>query len=90
MTGTDNDIYNIYLISYTRLLATTPLNYHRLRCILQEVILITMKGYKVRPVSISIGSQAFKISEVYIAPIDDNMLLGLAFLNARNIKLLST
>ena len=46
-----------------------------------------MKGYKVGPVSISIGSQAFKINEVYIAPIDDNMLLGLDFLNARNIKL---
>ena len=49
-----------------------------------------MKGYKVGPVSISIGSQSFKISEVYIAPIDDNMLLGLALLNARNIKLLLT
>lgn len=39
-----------------------------------------MKGFKVGPVSISLGSQVFTVEEVYVAPIEDNMLLGLDFL----------
>lgn len=39
-----------------------------------------MKGFEVGPVSISLGSQVFTVEEVNVAPIDDNMLLGLDFL----------
>lgn len=39
-----------------------------------------MKGFEVGPVSISLGSQVFTVEEVYVAPIDDNMFLGLDFL----------
>lgn len=41
---------------------------------------LSMKGFKVGPVSVSLGSQVFTVEEVYISPIDDNMLLGLDFL----------
>lgn len=39
-----------------------------------------MIGCKVGPVSISIESQAFPNLEVYVAPMEDDMLLGLDFL----------
>lgn len=39
-----------------------------------------MKGFEVGLVSISLGSQVFTVEEVYVAPIEDNMLLGLDFL----------
>jgi hypothetical protein len=41
-----------------------------------------MNGFKVGPVSILIGSQAYTCTkdEIYVAPIDDNLLLGLDFL----------
>lgn len=39
-----------------------------------------MKGFEVGLVSISLGSQVFTVEEVYVAPIEDNMLLGLHFL----------
>lgn len=53
---------------------------------LSKVILHTagrdlkMSGYKVGPVSIVIGSQTFPGNEVYVAPVEDDMLLGLDFL----------
>lgn len=54
---------------------------------LSKVILHTagrdlkMSGYKVGPVSIVIGSQIFPENEVYVAPVGDDMLLGLDFLH---------
>lgn len=39
-----------------------------------------MTGFEVGLVSISLGSQVFTVEEVYISPIDDNMLLGLDIL----------
>lgn len=41
---------------------------------------LKMTGCKIGPVSISIGSQAYPNVEVYVAPIKDDMLLGLDFL----------
>jgi predicted aspartyl protease len=41
---------------------------------------LNMLGYKVGPVSIVIGSQTFLENEVYVAPVEDEMLLGLDFL----------
>lgn len=40
-----------------------------------------MTGCKIGPVTISIGSQAYPNVEVYVAPIKDDMLLGLDFLH---------
>lgn len=54
--------------------------------IIKRVVLHTsgrdlkMIGCKVGPVSISIESQAFPNLEVYVAPMEDDMLLGLDFL----------
>ena len=41
---------------------------------------LKMLGYKVGPVNIVIGSQTFADNEVYVAPVEDKMLLGLDFL----------
>lgn len=54
--------------------------------ILKRVVLyaagrdLKMTGCKIGPVNISIGSQAYQNVEVYVAPIKDNMHLGLDFL----------
>lgn len=40
---------------------------------------LKMTGCKIGPVTISIGSQAYPNVEVYVAPIKDDMLLGLDF-----------
>lgn len=42
---------------------------------------LKMTGCKIGPVTISIGSQAYPNVEVYVAPIKDDMLLGLDFLH---------
>lgn len=54
--------------------------------ILKRVVLhaagrdLKMTGCKVGPVIISIGSQAYPNVELYVAPVKDDMLLGLDFL----------
>jgi hypothetical protein len=46
---------------------------------------LSMNGFKVAPVSILIGSQAYTKDEIYVAPIDDDMLLGLDFLQEHKV-----
>jgi hypothetical protein len=41
---------------------------------------LVMSGLKVGPVSFVIGSQIFNDNEIYVAPVENEMLLGLDFL----------
>ena len=47
---------------------------------------MTMRAYKLKPIDIYIGKQCFS-QEVYSAPIEDDMLLGLDFLYEHQAKL---